>query len=50
MGKPGLVVQQNGKKQMDSKNIEFRSTWLFAGNICLKFGLGKVGLVGELVD
>ena len=50
MGKPGVVVQQNGKKQMDSKNIEFRSTWLFAGNICLKFCLGKVGLVGELVD
>ena len=24
--------------------------WLFAGNICLQFGLGKIGLVGELVD
>ena len=50
MGNPGLVVQQNGKKLMDSTNIELRSTWLFAGNICLKFCLGKVGLVGELVD
>ena len=38
------------KKQMDSQNTEFRLMWLFAGNMCLQFGLGKIGLVGELVD